>query len=1041
MPRHFTCAEYRLLAASPLFNANWYVHQNPALRHDPNAHADPLGHYLTIGGALGYAPSATFDTAWYLQANPDVAQDGMNPLVHYLIHGQYEGRWPKKSRALVWEHHLWRGLDALMQHRLWQILRSEPPGSLEKSRAAWALARWQAWQGDWEQCASLLLQRGGLSVMSANFRGPGLLAVDACCQLGTPARARRVLPVLQSVAGNHADYYLAQANILLTEDLAGQPSANAKRVAWLNRIWHRAGVQPIQYQDSRRLALDTLRVCEPNQLPGKPNSAKAHPLVSIILPVFNAAATIATALTSLFRQTWPHLELLVVDDASTDPTWARMQELAASCPAHVSMRLLRHEYNRGAYAARNTGLAAATGMLITTHDSDDWSHPEKIARQVLALQRAPRARASVSHWVRATESLYFQRWRVEEGWVYRNVSSLMVRREVVETLGYWDEVQVNADTEYYYRIVAAYGADAIIEVLPGVPLAFGRADKRSLTQCGETHLVTQFKGSRKDYRAAFERWQARAERAEDLYIPAAAEHRPFPAPHELCRRQQQVTSTDAQDQLQFSGWFDPVWYVANHPEIQGQIIDPWEHFWSVGSRQGVDPGPDFSTTGYQAYYQAEIAGEQPSLPRSHAARGNAAELPLQHFLRVGQGAGYVPRPVFTGQQPLRAAWPTIMLCAHQVSDRVYGAERSLLDMLGALTALQHNVLVTVPSAANPQYLAKLRTQAIAVAVLPYGWWQANKPVCQVTVDHFRALLDRFHITRLHANTLVLNEPLQAARDLSIPVWVHVRELPAHDPDLCAVLAAASEQIGRRILDLAHGIVANSHCVAKWLASLRPAMQQKAEDPQPPIHIVPNTIDMATLLELPSPKAEASCCTIGMLSSNLPKKGLHDFERLAAALAARDIAAKCLLFGPRTGVLEELLRRRKYGEAPANIDYAGYADTPAQAMQSLDVVINLSHFKESFGRTVLEAMAAARPVVCYDWGALGELVVHGETGFLVPFGDIQNMAEHIAVLAFDRRRLNEMGRLGRDRARRDYSPQAFQTYMARIFRQHWCRPNP
>ncbi|MHC9037113.1 glycosyltransferase family 2 protein, partial [Cobetia marina] len=138
------------------------------------------------------------------------------------------------------------------------------------------------------------------------------------------------------------------------------------------------------------------------------------------------------------------------------------------------------------------------------------------------------------HWVRCTPELIFGRWRMEEGWTYRNVSSLMFRREVFEALGYWDRVRVEADTEYYYRLRAAYGDQAIGEVLPGVPLAFGRSGADSLTAVGATHLITQFGGVRADYREASQAWhRAGTERPERLYLPAEPAERPFAVPEAM----------------------------------------------------------------------------------------------------------------------------------------------------------------------------------------------------------------------------------------------------------------------------------------------------------------------------------------------------------------------------------------------------------------------------------------------------------------------------------------------------------------------------
>ncbi len=81
------------------------------------------------------------------------------------------------------------------------------------------------------------------------------------------------------------------------------------------------------------------------------------------------------------------------------------------------------------------------------------------------------------------------------------------------------------------------------------------------------------------------------------------------------------------------------------------------------------------------------------------------------------------------------------------------------------------------------YLEHLRRHTLAVAVVPYGWWQQGRPMYAPTLRALRALIDHFCIDRVHVNTAVLAEPLQAARDASVPVWMHLRELPTHDPEL------------------------------------------------------------------------------------------------------------------------------------------------------------------------------------------------------------------------------------------------------------------
>lgn len=102
-------------------------------------------------------------------------------------------------------------------------------------------------------------------------------------------------------------------------------------------------------------------------------------LVSVIIPTYNRAHTIERALDSVFAQTWPHLEVIVVDSASTDGTVERVQRYGDR------VRVLR-EKKEGPGPARNAGIRAATGEIIAFLDSDDAWLPQKLERQVRLLQ-------------------------------------------------------------------------------------------------------------------------------------------------------------------------------------------------------------------------------------------------------------------------------------------------------------------------------------------------------------------------------------------------------------------------------------------------------------------------------------------------------------------------------------------------------------------------------------------------------------------------------------------------------------------------------
>ena len=105
------------------------------------------------------------------------------------------------------------------------------------------------------------------------------------------------------------------------------------------------------------------------------------PAVSVIIPSFNRAATLPRAIDSVLKQSFDDLELIVVDDASTDGTEAVVQQFHDD-----RVRYLRHSKNRFAAAARNTGMQAARGEYIAFLDSDDEWLNHKLECQVDSLQ-------------------------------------------------------------------------------------------------------------------------------------------------------------------------------------------------------------------------------------------------------------------------------------------------------------------------------------------------------------------------------------------------------------------------------------------------------------------------------------------------------------------------------------------------------------------------------------------------------------------------------------------------------------------------------
>jgi len=107
------------------------------------------------------------------------------------------------------------------------------------------------------------------------------------------------------------------------------------------------------------------------------------PLISVVLPVFNAGRTISVAIASLLDQTHDRFEIIAVDDGSTDSSTQLLADLAAQDQRISVIRTV----NRGVTAALNAGLAAAQGDLVARMDADDISEPTRFEKQVEYLMQ------------------------------------------------------------------------------------------------------------------------------------------------------------------------------------------------------------------------------------------------------------------------------------------------------------------------------------------------------------------------------------------------------------------------------------------------------------------------------------------------------------------------------------------------------------------------------------------------------------------------------------------------------------------------------
>lgn len=197
---------------------------------------------------------------------------------------------------------------------------------------------------------------------------------------------------------------------------------------------------------------------------------QAQPLISVLMPAYKHAAFVHTALDSVLQQSWQHLEVIVIDDASPDTTWDVLQ--ACTDPR---LRLLRNEHNLGSHGTMNAALQLARGEFIAIINSDDLFLPERLASCYAALQASGAdlvgtdmrlmdddGNVVTTHWwIDAYEALK-RVWTDTQDWpatllagnVFMTTSNFFFRRRWLEQVGPFHDLRYVLDYEWLLRGLA-----------------------------------------------------------------------------------------------------------------------------------------------------------------------------------------------------------------------------------------------------------------------------------------------------------------------------------------------------------------------------------------------------------------------------------------------------------------------------------------------------------------------------------------------------------------------------------------------------------
>lgn len=440
----------------------------------------------------------------------------------------------KGGRARDLEAKLWGGYSAQALKDL-ESIRYQPTATKgEIFHAARALSSWYASHNKLDAAYehAVMMRLVGPATPRDHFQV--LMEAECLIAKGQTELARIVLGRALERDPDNADLCLVMANSYFPDGL-DPVQRDELRLAWINRPFIANGLAALKLLDPlQELSIGNLGGVDASP----PADGAALPKVSILIPAYNSEDTLRVAVRSLLQQTLTNIEILVVDDCSTDGTFELIRKLADEDPRVVP---LRNERNSGAYVARNHGLRHATGEFVTVHDADDWSHPQRLEVQLRHMVNHPHEVATATDWIRCVPGMLFRPpARAQSVRVLLNSASLLIRRQLMLELGGWDEVRIGADSEFARRMRATIGVEARLH--RHIPLAFAMERADSLTRQSITHVNTLTHGVRRVYHEAAAHWLKSSE-SKPLALPGSGK-RAFPAPGFILPERRLVAELD-----------------------------------------------------------------------------------------------------------------------------------------------------------------------------------------------------------------------------------------------------------------------------------------------------------------------------------------------------------------------------------------------------------------------------------------------------------------------------------------------------------------
>lgn len=364
-----------------------------------------------------------------------------------------------------------------------------------------------------------------------------------------------------------------------------------------------------------------------------------------------------------------------------------------------------------------------------------------------------------------------------------------------------------------------------------------------------------------------------------------------------------------------------------------------------------------------------------------------------------------------------------------------GAELSLEALVIGMHPESCTFTVALPG--QGPLVSRLKEKGVRVELIPlesWRWWNKSLsdslkywisiPLQLQSIGRWIQYFRSRTFDLIHININRIMEPLIAAKLLNIPTIMHFRDIPSR---ILHQFSLGHEAF-YSIMNLADHWIANSNATAQDIE-----LHAKR-----PISVVHNGLDLELFDQMIEKKrARYQNCDIikiAMIALLVPWKNHLAFIQLAKLVHQTHPSARFFVVGTGNEEYSSSLIREATRERVTNyLEFVGHVSNIPAFLNNMDLLVHPTE-QEPFGRVVLEAMAARRPVVALNSGGPAEIVVEGKTGSLVSAGNIEAMAAVVNKLIEVPDLRHEMGVAGRERVMRNFTLEAHCQAIEAVYNQ-------